>query len=113
MVKRVRAPAMETRRSNDRSVVAWCLGCAIAGLVGCQHAGDPGAQVEGPERAGQGPQSAPLRDLADEYWNQRMEANPLEATEFGDHRFDDRLPDISPAARAAGPTGRSPSCPSS
>jgi uncharacterized protein (DUF885 family) len=41
-----------------------------------------------------------LRALADEYWDQRMEANPLEAAEFGDHRFDDRLPDLGPAAGA-------------
>jgi uncharacterized protein (DUF885 family) len=30
-----------------------------------------------------------------------MEADPLEATEIGDRRFDDRLPDLSPAARDA------------
>src|SRR4029079_11489072 len=47
------------------------------------------------------PQSAPLRALADEYWDQRMEANPLEGAEVGEHRFDDRLPDLGPGAGAA------------
>jgi uncharacterized protein (DUF885 family) len=81
--------------------VAWRLLFAVAGLVGCQHAGEAGAQVSAPARAGPEPQSAALRALADEYWNQRMEANPLEATEIGDRRFDDRLPDLSPATRDA------------
>jgi uncharacterized protein (DUF885 family) len=47
------------------------------------------------------PAPPPLRVLADEYWNQRMEADPLEATAIGDRRFDDRVPDLSPAARDA------------
>ena len=31
--------------------------------------------------------------LAAEYWERRMEADPIEATEIGDRRFDDRMPD--------------------
>ena len=27
-----------------------------------------------------------------------MEADPIEATEIGDRRFDDRMPDLTPAA---------------
>jgi uncharacterized protein (DUF885 family) len=36
--------------------------------------------------------------LAAEYWERRMEADPIEATEIGDRRFDDRMPDLTPAA---------------
>jgi uncharacterized protein (DUF885 family) len=43
---------------------------------------------------------AALAGLAAEYWDQRMRADPIEATVTGDRRFDDRLPDYSPAAFA-------------
>ena len=36
-----------------------------------------------------------LRTNADEYWEDRLEASPLFATYLGDHRFDDRLDDLS------------------
>jgi uncharacterized protein (DUF885 family) len=45
--------------------------------------------------------TSPLATLADDYWNQRLAADPIEATLLGDHRFDDGLPDPSPAANAA------------
>ncbi|HEV2226442.1 MAG TPA: DUF885 domain-containing protein [Nitrososphaerales archaeon] len=41
-----------------------------------------------------------LAQLAKEYWEERLFNEPLFATAFGDRRFDDRLPDISPAGRA-------------
>ena len=41
-----------------------------------------------------------LRDLADRYWEARMEASPLFATFLGDHRFDDRVDDLSAEADA-------------
>ncbi|MDA4125871.1 MAG: DUF885 domain-containing protein [Thaumarchaeota archaeon] len=41
-----------------------------------------------------------LSQLAREYWEERMANEPLFATALGDRRFDDRLPDISPAGRA-------------
>jgi uncharacterized protein (DUF885 family) len=44
---------------------------------------DPGAQV---------------RALADEYWEARLEASPLFATFLGDHRYDDRVDDLSAEA---------------
>lgn len=40
-----------------------------------------------------------LRALADEYWDGVMERAPFVATMFGDHRFDDRVPDLSPAGQ--------------
>jgi uncharacterized protein (DUF885 family) len=39
-----------------------------------------------------------LAALAGEYWERRMQADPLEATEIGDRRFDDRMPDLTPEA---------------
>jgi uncharacterized protein (DUF885 family) len=41
-----------------------------------------------------------LAGLAREYWEERMGNEPLFATALGDRRFDERLPDISPAGRS-------------
>jgi uncharacterized protein (DUF885 family) len=40
------------------------------------------------------------RALADRYWDGLLEAEPLFATQVGDERFDDRLPDPSEAGLA-------------
>lgn len=45
--------------------------------------------------------SAALRDVADRYWEARLEASPLFATFLGDHRYDDRVDDLSEAGEAA------------
>jgi uncharacterized protein (DUF885 family) len=42
-----------------------------------------------------------LRDLADRYWEARMAASPLFATFLGDHRYDDRVDDLSAEGEAA------------
>jgi uncharacterized protein (DUF885 family) len=39
-----------------------------------------------------------LHELFDSEWNRSMREEPQRATYFGDHRFDDRWPDRSPAA---------------
>lgn len=39
-----------------------------------------------------------LRELTDRYWEARLEASPLFATFLGDHRWDDRVDDLSEAA---------------
>jgi uncharacterized protein (DUF885 family) len=39
---------------------------------------------------------SPLSQLAAEYWEGRMLADPIEATLLGDRRYDDRMPDQSP-----------------
>lgn len=39
-----------------------------------------------------------LRDLADEYWEAKLEASPLFANFLGDHRYDDRVDDVSAEA---------------
>jgi uncharacterized protein (DUF885 family) len=45
-------------------------------------------------------QGAALAALAEEYWRRRLEADPIEATVLGERRHDDRLPDVTPEARA-------------
>ena len=46
------------------------------------------------------PQDDAFQKLARDYIEQELQANPEEATELGDHRFDGRLTDYSPEARA-------------
>ena len=48
-----------------------------------------------------GPASVELRALAEAFWEGFLRAHPTFATIMGDRRFDDRLEDLSPAARAA------------
>ena len=43
---------------------------------------------------------SPVRDLADRFWNWFLERQPIYATALGYERFDDQLPDPSPAGRA-------------
>ena len=45
--------------------------------------------------------AAALADLAGRYWEAVLRHDPLAATALGDRRYDDRLPDPRPAARAA------------
>ncbi len=44
---------------------------------------------------------AELRRIADDYWEAVMVASPVYATFVGDHRFDDRMDDLSEAAEDA------------
>jgi uncharacterized protein (DUF885 family) len=44
--------------------------------------------------------SDPLDELAQVYWEARLDADPLTATALGDRRRDERLPDITPEGRA-------------
>ncbi len=43
----------------------------------------------------------PVGALADQYWQGVMRRNPTLATFFGDFQYNDRLPDVGPAGRAA------------
>src|SRR5262245_5577385 len=45
--------------------------------------------------------SSDLAQLCDTYWQGQLKAHPTNATAIGDHRYDDRLGDISPAGIAA------------
>ena len=73
-------------------------------LVACAGAACKTAPQPPPAAPSSAPSAEPaaaLGALAATYWDERMAADPLEATETGDRRFDDRLPDVSPAGRAA------------
>jgi uncharacterized protein (DUF885 family) len=48
-----------------------------------------------------GDEDARLTAFFKEYLEEQFRRRPLEATRLGDHRFDDRLDDLSPKARAA------------
>jgi len=45
--------------------------------------------------------NAALEQLAADYWDAFLERNPTQGTVLGDHRYDDRLNDITPAGRAS------------
>jgi len=45
--------------------------------------------------------TAELDRLADEFWDAALAADPVQGTAIGEHRYGDRLGDISPAGRAA------------
>jgi uncharacterized protein (DUF885 family) len=66
------------------NMASRCLIVAVLGM------GPGAARAADPSRA--------LARLCDEYWQGRLEANPTMATSLGDHRYDARLEDISPAA---------------
>src|ERR1051326_498011 len=46
------------------------------------------------------PQDEHFQQIAHDYIEQYLAANPEDATQLGDHRFDDKLTDYSPEARA-------------
>jgi uncharacterized protein (DUF885 family) len=74
---------------------------ALALAIGCRTAavGGAGSTTPAPRVAAPADPAAALSALSAGYWNARLERHPLEATEIGDRRFDDRLPDLTPAAR--------------
>lgn len=80
----------------------WAL---VSLLAACRATSGPVASSAANAAAGAGSAMNPagagatLAALAARYWDARLEADPLEATEIGDRRFDDRLPDLSPEAR--------------
>jgi uncharacterized protein (DUF885 family) len=78
-------------RAASRGLIFALLACAA-----CATTPRPAP----PETARAAP-AAELATLAQRYWDERLAADPLEATEIGDRRFDDELPDLSPAGRAA------------
>ena len=52
-------------------------------------------------RGSEMPEDARLAAFFRKYLDEELRQRPMEATRLGDHRFDDRLDDLSPRARAA------------
>ncbi len=59
------------------------------------------ASLAAPAAPAAGDVAKSLHGLFDAEWDRSMRENPTAATYFGDSRFDDRWPDLSPAALAA------------
>jgi len=77
-------------------VAALAAACAIGA---CKTGGASGApSVAEPPAPSTNLSDPVVVALAGEYWERRMEADPIEAPEIGDRRFDDRMPDLTPAA---------------
>jgi uncharacterized protein (DUF885 family) len=83
-------PATASHRLRAARVIGLSLASLLA--AGCGPITCPGAECEvrHPSRPEQ------LALLARRYWDQRLAADPLEATEIGDRRFDAEVPDESP-----------------
>jgi uncharacterized protein (DUF885 family) len=89
---------------RDFRWIAAGLAASALGAVACRTVTGPAAPTGAtvaPAPAHPVKLDADLAALARTYWDQRLEADPLEATAIGDRRFDDRLHDGSPEARAA------------
>jgi uncharacterized protein (DUF885 family) len=72
------------------------IGAALA--LGAAAEAPAGGLILGVAADGAGPR---LKALAAAHWDDELRANPLDATFYGDHRFDDRMPDPSEAAHEA------------
>ena len=83
------------------AVLRHPLGALAVAVLALSCRATGGGQRGGPSTAAAPPLDPPhaLASLATEYWDAHLQARPLEATEIGDRRFDDRLPDNTPAAR--------------
>src|SRR6187549_564670 len=45
--------------------------------------------------AAKGPKASPLQKIYDQVWQEDLADDPTQATALGDHRYDDKLPDMS------------------
>jgi uncharacterized protein (DUF885 family) len=87
-----------------RAAIARSTILLLALTLACRTGGGPrGAQPAGvvapvDPTKGMDPPRA-LATLAAAYWEEHLQAHPLDATDIGDRRFDDRLPDPTPAGR--------------
>ena len=71
-------------------------------VLACTHAATPPAEASKPGGPGSPEAAARIRALADESWEGQLKLDPLLATQVGDTRYDDRLPDaLSDAGREA------------
>ena len=69
--------------------------CVLLLIALAAISSSPGADAPG------SPEDAKLAAFFTAYLDAEFARHPLAATRAGDHRFDDRLDDLSPAAQAA------------
>jgi len=74
-----------------------CLGLAL--LAGCGGATSPASPASAPTMS-RSAASAQLEQLFAEHWDFSMRESPVFATSVGDHRFNDRLGQVTPEAQA-------------
>ena len=73
----------------------------LALVLACSHPAPPPV-ASTPAAPGSPEAAARIRALADEYWEGQLKLDPLLATQVGDSRYDDRLPDtLSDGGREA------------
>ncbi|NZA28082.1 DUF885 family protein [Luteimonas sp. SJ-92] len=69
-------------------------------LAACGPSPDTGSSARPESAAGQeqaGDRAARLNALYEEFWEETLQLNPVQATFQGDHRYDDQLPDFGSA----------------
>ena len=77
--------------------LAWIYTFLFLFALSCNRPYDPAPVDVKPATA-----DARLQKLFAEYWELRMQESPTRATYLGDHRYDDRLDDLSETARVVG-----------
>jgi len=98
--------------SAKRSLLLAVLAVSMAGaLGGCEFAPEPPPRAEDtpsplivPLKA-QNAEAAKLYRVVESYFDEYLALNPIEATELGDHRFDDRFGDYASASWMANSLG--------
>jgi uncharacterized protein (DUF885 family) len=89
---------MPARRLRPLLTATLALSLPLLPPTAAARPADPPAFDHG---AAAGVRSAPLAALLADHWSWLMRRSPTWATRLGDHQYDDRLEDLSPAALAA------------
>src|SRR6476661_2009188 len=89
-------------KTSHRMLIRLLSASAILWLAMAAQAA-PAGHARGTERQrhSSGAESEKLKRLIDDYWENTLADYPDWATHTGDHRFDDKLPDVSEAAYRA------------
>ena len=75
------------------------LACLPLLAMSCSPPAGPAHPPSAPPVTGAPSASGPLHAVLDAEWEYELRENPTYASQLGDHRYDDRWPDVSPAAQ--------------